>query len=333
MKTIFIIGNGRSGTTMLGRILNNNSEVHTFPEIHFFEQLWSKADTERKLTVPTGVELCSLILNISSEGYFSKRHLSDFKNEADLIIENSELTGLEVYKKVLEYETIRNKKNISCKQTPQNVFYVKEILSSFPESKFIFLIRDPRAVMLSQKNKWQRKFLGGKHAGWFETVRAWFNYHPFTIGKLWNAAFSAGIKFKNDRRFLVVKFEDLINTPESTVNEICNFLNIKYDKEMLEVPQVGSSIGKDIAEKKGIRKDRIESWKGGGLNKSELYICEKICRINMNSVGYNLMKLKMPLFGLLFYALIFPFKITGALILNLHRMKNIFETIKKRLAS
>jgi len=38
-KKIFIVGNSRSGTTMLARILGNHDNVFTFHEIHFFEQL------------------------------------------------------------------------------------------------------------------------------------------------------------------------------------------------------------------------------------------------------------------------------------------------------
>lgn len=36
---IFIVGNSRSGTTMMGRILGNHTDVFTFHELHFFEQL------------------------------------------------------------------------------------------------------------------------------------------------------------------------------------------------------------------------------------------------------------------------------------------------------
>ena len=38
-KFIFIIGNSRSGTTMLSRILGLNKDIYTFQEIHFFERM------------------------------------------------------------------------------------------------------------------------------------------------------------------------------------------------------------------------------------------------------------------------------------------------------
>ncbi|MGY8989337.1 MAG: sulfotransferase, partial [Flavobacteriales bacterium] len=40
-KKIFVVGNSRSGTTMMGRIIGKHSSVFTFKELHFFGQLWS----------------------------------------------------------------------------------------------------------------------------------------------------------------------------------------------------------------------------------------------------------------------------------------------------
>ena len=40
----FVVGYSRSGTTLMGQILGLNSEVFTFEEMHFFEQLWSQED-------------------------------------------------------------------------------------------------------------------------------------------------------------------------------------------------------------------------------------------------------------------------------------------------
>ena len=36
---IFVVGNSRSGTTMMGRILGKHPSVYTFGELHFFGQL------------------------------------------------------------------------------------------------------------------------------------------------------------------------------------------------------------------------------------------------------------------------------------------------------
>ena len=40
-KQIFVVGSSRSGTTMMGRILGNHSDVFTFKELHFFGTIWT----------------------------------------------------------------------------------------------------------------------------------------------------------------------------------------------------------------------------------------------------------------------------------------------------
>ena len=70
----------------MGRILGNHEKVHAFPEMHFFEQLWSTQQKEKILTGDESLKLAALLLNISREGYFSKRHIEDFLLEAKTIV-------------------------------------------------------------------------------------------------------------------------------------------------------------------------------------------------------------------------------------------------------
>ena len=48
-KQIFVVGNSRSGTTMMGRILGNHPDIFTFKELHFFGQLWCSNETNNRL--------------------------------------------------------------------------------------------------------------------------------------------------------------------------------------------------------------------------------------------------------------------------------------------
>src|SRR4030095_8844759 len=126
MPFIFVVGNSRSGTTMMGRILNSHERVHTFPELHFFEQLWSSRDKEKILPEAEALKLAALLLNISREGYFSNKHPEDFVAEAKPIINSipaPAITSLKVFAAVVLSEARRNGKEFPCDQTPQNVFY------------------------------------------------------------------------------------------------------------------------------------------------------------------------------------------------------------------
>ena len=330
---IFVAGNSRSGTTMMGRILNNHEKVHTFPELHFFEQLWSGREKGKILSHDEAMKLTGLLLNISREGYFAKRHVEDFFSEAKPIvdlIQPAEITSLKIFASVIVAEAKRNGKEFPCDQTPQNVFYIGEILEAYADSVFINMVRDPRDVLLSQKRKWKRRFLGGTHATWYETIRAWTNYHPLTISKLWNSAIRAGQNV-NDSRVLTVQFEKLLENPDETIRNICSHVGISFSEKLKEVPHMGSSSGMDQKDVKGIRRDRAQSWNKGGLNSTEIWICQHTCAGYMNKLGYAKEKISGNPLIILFYYLLFPVKLGFAFLLNLHRMKNIGETIRKRL--
>ena len=49
-KPIYIVGNSRSGTTIMAIILRQNREIFSFRELHFFEQLWSQEDKHKVLS-------------------------------------------------------------------------------------------------------------------------------------------------------------------------------------------------------------------------------------------------------------------------------------------
>ena len=334
MPYFFVAGNSRSGTTMMGRILGNHSSIFTFPELHFFEQLWSPTNANKIITKSDALQTTATLFNISEAGYFGKREFNKYQQQSENIvssIDEKQLTKEKIYESVLISVCKHHQKQYPCEQTPQNIFYINEILKSFPDSYFINMVCDPRDILLSQKRKWKRRFLGGKHATWFETLRAWNNYHPITISKLWNASVSAGLKNKNEKRVITVQFESLLENPESVIKKICADASIEFQSQMLNIPVVGSSSGNDSSTHKGINAERANSWKGGGLNSAEIWLCQKMTAGLMKELNYKneLIRPNYLLVGI--YYLLFPIKLGFALILNLHRMKNIADTLRRRL--
>ena len=126
-----------------------------------------------------------------------------------------------------------------------------------------------------------------------ESIRSYFNYHPITISKIWNTAINT-IKDNKDSRLKTIYFENFIKYPEKNMKDICQFLEIEFDSNMLNVPKIGSSTGVDDINKLGIDKTKLGKWKLGGLSSSELYICQKMCSENMNDLGYEYEIFKYP---------------------------------------
>lgn len=335
---LFVVGNSRSGTTMMGRILGNHPDVFTFGELHFFGQLWSPA-ADSIINISEAEKLVSKLLCLQREGYRTHGDPHNFLEEARSfckVLSNHPISPEEIFSKFLFHEACLNGKSIPCDQTPRNIFYVNEILTLYPKCRIINMIRDPRDVLLSQKQKWKRRFLGGSDMPIKESLRDLINYHPITISKIWNSAVSAGDRYGGNERMLSIYFEDLLVNPEDTVSRICDFIGIDYTSKMLQVPQVGSSVNSDRPEQMGINPKRTGKWnknrlKESQLNSAELYFCQKINTKLMKKHNFKPISFFPNVLLLLVYLLSFPLKLIIAFIYNLDRIKNIRETLKRRL--
>lgn len=314
---------------MMGRVLANHPDIFTFKELHFFGTIWTNKNI-RKLTKDEQIHLMSRLLCIQERGLFSQDNYSDFMDDAQKIIADSSNSALEVYRLFLENTSSRNNCSVSCEQTPKNLYYLEEILQFFPNAKVINMVRDQRDVLLSQKNKWKRKFLGANTIPFTEAFRSFINYHPILTSKVWNSCIQKSNGFVENDRVMIVKFEELLQNPEQNIKEICNFINVEFDANMLKVPVVGSSTEEDVKGNLLIDSSKIAKWKKGGLNNAEIYLSQLIAGKMMRQSNYALKRFSFPPILVLFYLITFPVKLVLAFLLNIKRMGNIVEVIRKR---
>ena len=329
---IFIVGNSRSGTTMMGRIFGKHPSVYTFGELHFFGQLCAPPFSAKKNKKEIE-KLASQLYCIQREGYRKHGSPRRFLSEAQTFLAGLAAypdTSAALFETFLHYESAENDKTIPCDQTPRNVFYIADILELYPEARIINMIRDPRDVLLSQKKRWKRRFLGGSSIPIKEMLRDWVNYHPITISHIWRTAVNVADQFAPHEQVISVYFEELLTHPEKTVKSLCDFVGITYINEMLQVPQVGSSVGEDRPQQLGINPQRAHSWQKGELSSAEIYINQRITAALMKKHNYSPASIQPNVASLTLHLLTFPIKLMGAFLFNLDRVKNIRETLKRR---
>jgi len=275
----------------------------------------------------------SNLISIQRDGYLKSRHPEKYIDETETVINglnSAEITFSKLYKHFLQYESERNLKKISCEKTPRNVLYINELLKIYPDCKIVCMIRDPKDVLLSQKKKWKRRFLGAAASiPLRESIRARINYHPFIISKLWNTNAQAIAANENAPRVKTISFENLIANPEGEIRALCSFLGIDFHPEILKVEQKGSSVEFDHSKEAKIDQSKTGSWKKG-LNTAEIYICESITKNLRNTFHYEDTGTRPSFFLLLYYYLVFPFQLFLVFAVNIGRTKNILQSIQKR---
>jgi len=313
-ELLFVTGASRSGTTMLNRVLGAHEKILGMNELHFFGDIWNPADNS-SLSHDDAVRLASWILARQANGIWGRGPGPVETQKAKDLLRSlsADMTGMAIYTQVVASFATQAGKSIACEQTPRNVFYARHILEKQKNAKVIQLIRDPRAVIASQKNRWKRKKLGGTSTPWSEVVRVWMNYHPYTMTKLWMKAADAGEALKQHPRFFQLRFEDLVSNPEMVIADLCQFVGVDFQAAMLEVPIVGSSQRQDQG-KKGFSAESVDSWRKT-LDPAELWTIEKTAGELMTRYGYAPLA-NLPGLGIASVVARYPLHVFGVTLSN-----------------
>ncbi|HVC60461.1 MAG TPA: sulfotransferase [Acetobacteraceae bacterium] len=207
----FIVGAGRSGTTLLRLILAGHSRLHIPPETWFLRPLVRDFPLTGALTQP---QVERAIETMVRHERWPDMHLAadDLRRQAAALARPALVDLIDlVYHHLL---------NTSSRQrlgdkTPHYFAIVPELATLYPRAKFIHLVRDGRDVAISWIDAgWQRYYEPG-----FE----------------WPAAIA---RLRMDRtaypdRTLEVRYEDLVRHPAEVAQHICGFLGETFEPSML----------------------------------------------------------------------------------------------------
>ena len=214
----FILGPSRSGTTMLSRIIDNHPGISVFPETWMFmhlERYWC------------------------SSSFFNKWQYILFMNDLwDYVYEFDTIAARSVVETVLSYPNYLGPSNYIiqkigekyCKisgtkywgeKTPAHLLRIKELKINFPQSKFIRIARDPRDIIASYFDAFNK---GINDDSFFFKNAALIKRYYFNLikDKFWESAES-----------ILIRYEDLVKNPDVILKKICDFLGVEFVEEML----------------------------------------------------------------------------------------------------
>ena len=217
-KPIFIVGVPRSGTTLLQSLLSASPDAYSLPETHFFSTIMpriSKANTDL-----LGLSNLSQILSLI-ERYMDLKLSASTCAILKKKSHDRSLTGKEVFEILLEWYAQHEdteKKLRVIEKTPLHLLHMVEIASLYDDALFIQIVRDPRNAISSVLDT---AFVNSRCLPWH--AQRW-NYFILMANRFMDTA---------PKRFISIRYEDLVDFPERTVLKVCEFAGIRFEQQML----------------------------------------------------------------------------------------------------
>ena len=244
MSNIFIIAQHRTGSTLLKNIIDANSDVSmAHDEMNLYEPF--RSNTLNKILAKniTSEELFNTIMNKQVHGTFwktlveSKIPLIQFEKKLKMI---NKVNVAKVIALILNELQLAQGMNHSGVKYPIHVSKFYMLQEWFPEASFIFLTRNPNAIISSKLRDdatVKRKSKSFLH----RFVLHYFTLLYFSIE--YRIVKKVHYKFRND--IILIRYEELVGNSGVVVKKLCNKLNIKFESTMLEVTGKKSSHSND----------------------------------------------------------------------------------------
>lgn len=226
----FIVGAARSGTTLLGVLLDRHSRLAITPETIFYGELAPLIDPR----APQSVE----------RSLAAWRRLPELGLRPAQVMERcgADLRPHQVFRAVLELFAEARGKAWCGEKSPMHRKFTRALAADFPDAKIVHVLRDGRDVAASLASvPWWTGDLSEAAAFWLDAVSDLEDLQAALPGQ-----------------FLVVSYQALATRPAATLARVMAFLGLEMEATQLD-PTVAS----------GVVLPRSLDWKGRAVRAVE----------------------------------------------------------------
>jgi Sulfotransferase family len=211
---LFVVGCGRSGTTVLRTILDAHPELAVTHEAKFVAPLGIR---RRRYERPDGFDADRLIHDLLADpGVRGNLGLDDGWLRDALATPVRDYP--EAVRRIFAAYAARQDKRRYGDKMPGAVLRIPLLAELFPEARFVHIIRDGRDVALSSMA------IEGQ------------DRDPVAWALNWKARVTAGRRAGGELgpdRYHEVRYEELLERPAEIIAGVCAFLDLAYDPAML----------------------------------------------------------------------------------------------------
>jgi hypothetical protein len=274
LNLLFVVGVGRSGTSLLQSMFSANKNVCYLPETGFVRRYLASGILE-ELHASGGNS--KVVRRLSTDSSFNRLGIN-----AGLLLDRADAEG-----KFSASETFFRLIKVACRDSscwigdkdPRLVEFLPLVSLLAPNASTIHVIRDPRDVLLSKKK-----------AAWSRNGHVW--KHIFANRVQLKLGVVSGPKVLGERYHEVI-YEDLIAYPERVLRELCADIGMPFDSAMLDFGDAAKKLvsKEEVSWKKEtfgpLLSGNKEKWREG-LSAREIVLTELCCRQAFRIGGYRL---------------------------------------------
>ena len=273
-RPIFLAGRGRSGTSLLARLFDGHPEVWSAPgETLVFTEIAPRM----RETGDRAAAAAALAQRFPAPS-------RDVDAALTAAVAGLDLADPALPRRLLEIGMARWGRQhppgpavAFLEKTPKNEDHLPALFAAFPTARVLYLLRDPRAVHVSNARsetyRMEPAFVAHQ---WLKSVRRILAY----VGR--EDAASA---------IRVVRFEDLVADPEGTMRSLCAFLGLAWSDALLAPtvrgrPWEGNSYDPAKLTPDGVAARKADEWRDEISAGSKAAI-EDAAGFEMSLLGYR----------------------------------------------
>jgi hypothetical protein len=294
---VFIVGAGRSGTTLLRSLLSAHSRLAVTPETHYMK--WAERSGGFEMAPTDFAPLWEEYMTtwrFEALGVEPQRCREIAAELGGTTCRNAFLAMLVAYGEEVGKARVGEK-------SPSHVRYLARLFEWYPEARVLVMLRDPRAVLASRlRSPWVTRDITPPSVRHGLAVQSRLHAVASDVAG-WAGVYRDHVPpWLADPRVRVVAYEALVADPEAEVRAVCEHLGEPFEPAMLErrssgtVPMPAAEVpDAQLADYqrehhaqtlRPISADSLEKWKRE-LSTAEVAIVEGVCEELMVQWGYT----------------------------------------------
>jgi Sulfotransferase family len=279
---LFVVGCPRSGTTLLGRMLDAHPDIAVIHEGRFAPDWFER----RRGLTEDGLVTPELVERLAEHPPFESVSVGRSELEG-LLADNGRMTYADFVARVFDLHGRAHGKRLVGDKTPHYVRSLPTLHSLWPKARIVHLIRDGRDVALSVL-AWRKVTERGGSVARFPsfrddpvgTVACWWEW-LVRLGREDGAALGPDT-------YAEVRYESLVSRPAAECERLCRFLGVAYDGAMLSFHEGREQADPELDAKKAWRRvtPGLRNWRSE-MRPADVERFEETAGSLLDELGYG----------------------------------------------